>query len=139
LDHQKAISFTADAVLTYNDDKSLHVLLIKRKHEPFKGEWALPGGFVEKDELVIEACRRELLEETGVELEVDLFEFIDYYDAVSRDPRRRTITFAFLTKVSEQPSVLASDDALEAEWFSVEQLPKLAFDHFDIIQDALKL
>lgn len=115
-----------------------HVLLIKRKNPPWQGYYALPGGLVNKDETVIDAAKRELEEETGVKA-TDLKE-IDVYSTPGRDPRGRVVSFAFTTKVNNpEPELKAADDALEAKWFPTEKLPELAFDHKEIIKDALKI
>lgn len=117
-------------------DEDLQVLLIRRDIEPFQGRWALPGGFVRLDETLDEAARRELEEETGVSrlyLE-QLYTFGD----IGRDPRERVVSVAYyaLVKLSDH-RVKAATDAREAAWFSVDDLPKLAFDHDKILQVAL--
>lgn len=139
MNQRQVIFLTADAVLFVNENGRRRVLLIKRRNDPFKNQWALPGGFIEHNELAVQACQRELFEETGVNLSREDLCFVNYYDEISRDPRGRTITFAFASTLTTQPDVLANDDALEADWFFADQLPKLAFDHLQIIQDALQL
>jgi len=111
-------------------------LLIKRLNEPFKSQWAFPGGFVDDDELVVKACQRELKEETGLDLQVEQFNFLNYYDSPNRDPRSRTISFAFVAKINKRVGVKGNDDADEASWFSIYDLPELAFDHFEIFEDV---
>ncbi len=111
------------------------VLLIKRKHDPFAGCWALPGGFVEMDESLDAAGRRELLEETGVVAKklVQLGAFGD----PGRDPRGRTITIAYLAEVDfDKVAARAADDAAEVGWFSLQRPPTLAFDHRNILACA---
>lgn len=111
------------------------ILLIKRKNNPFKDFYALPGGFVEENELLIDAAKRELFEETGIK--ADKLKFIGIFDKVNRDPRGRIITAAYSFKTKELKAK-ASDDALDLKWFDIKKLPKLAFDHNEIIKKALK-
>ena len=118
------------------DDEDLKVLLIKRDLEPFRGRWALPGGFVHVDESLDEAARRELREETGL-ARVYLEQLYTFGD-VDRDPRGRVVSVAYyaLVKLSDH-RVLAATDAREAGWFTVWDAPSLAFDHEGILQAAL--
>jgi 8-oxo-dGTP diphosphatase len=129
-------SVTVDIVVFgYDGGKQLKMLLIERGGEPYKGSWALPGGFVDLDEDLETAALRELEEETGVK---DLFvEQLYTYGAVDRDPRGRVISVAYfsLVNLQDHPAVAASD-ATKAEWFSLNELPDLAFDHSDIIARA---
>ncbi len=111
------------------------VLLIKRKGEPFRGGWALPGGFVDIDETLADAAARELEEETGI-AGVDMRQ-LHAFDDPDRDPRGRTISIAFLAKVEAPPEPTAKSDAAEARWTAVDQLPPMAFDHDAIIALAL--
>lgn len=117
-------------------DDDLQILLIKRDLEPFAGRWALPGGFVRMDETLDEAARRELEEETGVS-RLYLEQLYTFGDR-GRDPRERVVSVAYyaLVKLSDH-RVKAATDAREAAWFSVEDLPRLAFDHEKIVQSAL--
>lgn len=131
------IALTTDAVIFQSIEKNVQLLLIKRKNEPFKGKWALPGGFLEEDELLLDGCKRELEEETS--LKVDVLKEVGIYDAVDRDPRGRMISVVFTASVKNSTAVKAKDDAVEAVWFPVKKLPKLAFDHLKIIKDAAKL
>jgi 8-oxo-dGTP diphosphatase len=110
----------------------LHVLLIERGEAPFLGSWALPGGFVLHDEDLSTAVRRELLEETGIN-PVALWQLGAFGDPL-RDPRGRVVSVAWtaLVRVSEH-SAHASTDAVAAQWFNVEALPELAFDHAQIL------
>ena len=122
---------TVDVVIVTREEKP-RVLLIRRKREPFMGYWALPGGFVDLDEPLDVAARRELLEETGVHAEnlVQLHTFGD----PERDPRGRTISIAYLAVMNvEQIQARAADDASVVGWFSLVRTPKLAFDHKDIL------
>jgi 8-oxo-dGTP diphosphatase len=111
------------------------VLLIRRKHAPFAGCWAIPGGYVEIDEALEDAARRELREETG--LKVDGLEQLYTFGDPGRDPRERTISVAFLTQVAATDAKPhAGDDAAEVGWFSLQKPPALAFDHREILAHA---
>lgn len=111
------------------------LLLIERGGEPFKGCWAIPGGFMDMDETTDQCAIRELEEETG--LRVRDVQLIGVYSKVGRDPRGRTVTAAYLAFVPQPIDVRGQDDAARAEWFPVDALPPLAFDHDDIVRDAL--
>ena len=128
---------TADCVVFVKEGDDLKVLLIERKHDPCKGCWAFPGGFMNIDETTEAAAKRELQEETG--LVVDSVEQIGAYSKVDRDPRERVITVAYYTVLDSVKDVCGQDDAKQARWFSIKQLPKLAFDHEEILQKALEL
>ena len=107
--------------------------MIERGREPFKGKWALPGGFVELDEELETACHRELEEETGIRVgELKQFRA---YGAVNRDPRHRTISVLFYAFTETEILASAGDDAAKAQWFSLDQLPELAFDHQQILDE----
>jgi 8-oxo-dGTP diphosphatase len=113
------------------------VLLIRRMHDPFAGWWAIPGGFVEMDETLEAAARRELKEETG--LTVDGLEQLYTFGDPGRDPRGRTIAVAYLTRVHEKRvRPIAGDDAGEVGWFSLQRPPGLAFDHREILGHVRK-
>jgi 8-oxo-dGTP diphosphatase len=129
-------ALTVDCVVFGFDEGELKVLLIQRGLEPFKGRWALPGGFVRVDETMDEAARRELAEETG--LKSIFLEQLYTFGAVNRDPRERVVSVAYyaLVKLSEHRA-RAATDAANAEWFPVSKTPKLAFDHADILATAL--
>ena len=131
---KQEIAVTVDSVVLCNIKKEFKVLLIKRKNEPFKDQWALPGGFVEHNENLEEAARRELLEETGVK--VNSMEQVSAFGEPGRDPRGRTISIAFLSRIFSEEKPTSGDDAIEAGWFNVKNLPKLAFDHDKIIDVA---
>jgi len=129
-------SYTADCMIFNNFSENFHILLIKRRNEPYRNLWALPGGFVEPDELGMDAAKRELFEETGLENN-SLKEF-HVYDKPGRDPRGRTVTVVFYSFVAEETLLIkAGDDAKEVKWFSLKHLPTLAFDHNEIIDRAL--
>ena len=131
------IQLTVDAVVFTIQQTELKVLLIKRKKPPFKGMYAIPGGFVRDSEETHDAVLRELSEETGVS---DIFlHFFNTYASVGRDPRGRVVSMGYLALISSDKLHLeASTDAEEARWFRYDSLPKLAFDHDDVIRDALK-
>lgn len=123
-------------VLAENSEK---ILLIQRKYEPFKSSWALPGGFVEPDEDLAESAVRELNEEVGILVKPELLKHTGTYGHPSRDPRGRVISVVFMVKLNElahKPQ--AADDAKQVAWFSLNNLPALAFDHTLIIADAIK-
>ncbi len=126
-------ALTVDAIVFVKKGGSALVLLIERGREPFKNLWALPGGFIEMDETLEAACKRELLEETG--LNVEQMTQFKTYDAIDRDPRHRTISVVYFTELNEIQQVEGSDDASQAEWFPVTDLPELAFDHKQIIEE----
>ena len=126
---------TADCIVITKEAEA-KVLLIKRGDEPFKGCWAFPGGFMNMDETTAQCAIRELEEETG--LKVSEVHQIGAYSKVDRDPRGRTVTVAYLAIVDEPLAVNGQDDAAKAQWFLLSALPELAFDHDEIIQDAVK-
>jgi 8-oxo-dGTP diphosphatase len=116
-------------------DKQLKLLLIMRKGEPFRGKWALPGGFVQMDEDLETTARRELAEETGVS--GVYLEQLYTFGAVDRDPRERIITVAYYALIgSDQVVLQAATDAEAVGWFNMDELPPLAFDHLDIVDKA---
>ena len=114
------------------------MLLIRRKHPPFEGHWALPGGFVEPDEPLEAAARRELLEEAGVEPR--LLEQMHTFGDPGRDPRGWTISVAYLAVLGAEERLAlrprAGDDAADVGWFDLAALPPLAFDHAEILAHA---
>lgn len=130
------IFVTVDAVVIRKNGEDNQVLLIKRKKEPFKGGWALPGGFVDEHEDLKVAAKRELQEETGVR--VDFMVQIGAFGKPHRDPRHHTVSIVYLAIVPETTEATGADDAEEAKWFSVKNLPELAFDHADIVNLALQ-
>jgi len=130
-------SVTVDVIIFTLRDNDLQALLVKRGHPPFEGMWAIPGGFVGIDESLEEAALRELEEETGVR---DVYlEQLYTFGNPGRDPRGRVITVAYFALVPADAVQLRSgDDAAETRWWSVYDLPPLAFDHADILAYALK-
>lgn len=117
-------------------DAKGRLLLIRRGHPPFKGQYALPGGFAEIGETIEETCRRELMEETGVK--AGRLELIGVYSNPKRDPRRHTCSVAFLTRVRNAVAK-AGDDAAEVEWVRPSSSLELAFDHAKILEDAMRM
>jgi len=147
-------NFASDIVVIAGVDREQKLLLIRRKHEPFKDYWALPGGFVNSltpqgevfafAETHVQAVQRELQEETGITAQEADFRLIGVYDAFGRDPRaegnQRVVTQAFLYVTSIEPNVQAGDDAADARWFSLSAVLSgdigLAFDHADMLKAA---
>lgn len=126
---------TVDIVVFSIRDEQLKLLLIRRALAPFRGQWALPGGFVQMEEDLEQAARRELQEETGV---TDIFlEQLFSYGNPDRDPRERVISITYFALIPSDRIVLqAATDAEEADWFALDRLPQLAFDHATIVADA---
>jgi len=128
---------TVDTVIFRETDDNIEVLLIQRGHEPFIGMWVCPGGFIDMNEIPEDAAIWELEEEAGLK-EVELFQF-HAYGAINRDPRHRTIAIAYAGFLKNNSiEVKGGDDAAEARWFNIHQLPKLAFDHDQIVADAIE-
>ena len=127
---------TTDAVVFALREGELRVCLVERRKPPFKGRWALPGGFLEMDERAEAGARRELREETG--LAPAALEFLGAYDDPGRDPRGRTISLAFFGVVAPGAEPQGGDDAARAEWAPALTAPPLAFDHDVILADALR-
>ena len=125
----KTPKLTVDGVILENGE----ILLIKRKGEPFKGKWALPGGFVEYNEKVEDAVIREIREETGVNAEIK--ELVGVYSDPKRDPRGHTVSIVFLLNVISG-EIKCGDDACNAKFFNLKKLPDLSFDHDIIISDV---
>ena len=130
---------TVDAAVFGFFGDEVFVLLIRRGHEPFKGKWAIPGGFVEMDEELADAAARELAEETGL-VGVEL-EQIHTFGGLGRDPRGRQITVVYMGVVGEKPAgICGGDDADDARWFNIDRLDEieLGFDHEQVIGFAVK-
>ncbi len=128
-------ALTVDALVFRKPDETWEILLIRRGAEPFIGKWALPGGFVDMDELLETACCRELEEETG--LKIERMEQFKTFDGIDRDPRHRTISVVFSAILEDGQVTNAGDDAREVRWFSLSELPELAFDHALIVAEFL--
>lgn len=142
------IGLTADVILFARIGRNLHVLLIERGNHPYLGRWALPGGFVELEEDLEEAARRELAEETGVLLRPGALQQLGAYGTPGRDPRMRIVTVAFTALVDDLPPTKGGSDAASARFWPVADLnletgeptangPALAFDHHRIVADTL--
>jgi len=127
----KTPKITADGAIL----KDKQILLIKRKNEPFKGMWALPGGFVEYGEKVEDTVIREVFEETG--LKTKIINLAGVYSDPNRDPRGHTITIAYLLEITGG-ELKSGDDATDAKFFNLDDLPELSFDHDIIIKDVVR-
>lgn len=128
---------SADCLVLGWGSGALQLLLIQRGNDPFKGCWALPGGFLDMDENLDVAAKRELTEETGL-ANVSVEQLYTFGD-VGRDPRARVITVAYLAMVRmSDHRAKAADDAVDARWFPLRQLPELAFDHDQIVETLLR-
>ena len=131
------IRLTVDIVVFTITEGRLHVLLVRRGNAPFKGKWAIPGGFVAEGESLEAAARRELVEETGV-ADVYLEQLYTFGDP-GRDPRGRVVTVAYFALISaERVRLRSGTDAAEAGWHPVKSLPPLAFDHGEILEYSLE-
>jgi 8-oxo-dGTP diphosphatase len=129
-------ALTTDAVIFYlKPEDELNILLIQRKNEPFKGKWALPGGFIEERETLEQCVSREVEEETGLS-DIKFYQ-LEAFSQPERDPRHRTITVAFWGFCKNSSNLNPGSDALTAKWFGINELPELAFDHDQIIKKAL--
>lgn len=127
----KSPKLTVDGVIL----KNKNILLIRRKNQPFKGKWALPGGFVEYDEKVEDAVVREIFEETG--LKTNICDLIGVYSDPGRDPRGHVVTLVYLLGITDG-ELKTGDDASEVKFFNLQSLPELAFDHDIIIKDVVR-
>jgi len=130
-------ALTVDCVVFGLDEVDLKVLLIQRGQPPFRGKWAIPGGFVQVDETLEEAARRELEEETGVR--GVFIEQLFTFGAVDRDPRERVVSVAYFALVNlRDHRIRAASDARNAAWFALDDVPSLAFDHDEMLDVAVK-
>lgn len=130
-------ALTTDAVIISKSSNELKILLIQRKKPPFVGYWAFPGGFVDINEPLKDSVARELEEETDLK-NIELKQF-KTYGTLNRDPRGRTVSVVYYGFVDENKvTIKGKDDASEAQWFPISFLPKLAFDHQDILNELLK-
>lgn len=133
------IQVAVDAIVFgYSKDEGVSILLIKRKYDPYKGSWAIPGGFVLDDESLEDAVARELQEETGVK--INYLEQLYTFGKPDRDPRTRILSVAYfgLVKSNQFEKLKATTDAEAAEWFNFNHFPKLAFDHKKILSVAIE-
>jgi len=134
---EQSIKLSVDAVVFGYEEGNISVLLIKRKYNPFKGQWAIPGGFVENDESLEDAVERELFEETGIK--INYLEQLYTFGKQNRDPRGRVVSIAYFGLVRPNAFKLyASTDAEQAQWFNINDLPKLSFDHKEILKTAIE-
>ena len=124
-------SITVDGILIKNHQ----ILLIQRKNQPFKGKWALPGGFVEYGEKTEDTVVREVLEETGLKTKIN--QLAGVYSDPDRDPRGHTITVAYILDIIDG-ELVAGDDASDVKFFNLKELPELSFDHSKIINEVLQ-
>lgn len=129
----KTPALTVDCVVL---DRQQRLLVVRRGNPPFKGMYALPGGFVDIGEAVEDACRRELLEETGVR--AGKLQLVGVYSDPKRDPRGHTCSVAFLTRI-QRASAKAGDDAAAVEWIENWSRAEMAFDHARILADAKRM
>ena len=129
----KTPGLAADCVVF---DANNRVLLIRRKHPPFKGQYALPGGFVDIGETVEDACRRELMEETSVK--AGRLRLVGVYSDPKRDPRSHNVSVVFMTRVA-RATPAAGDDAAAAEWVKDWRKVDMAFDHAKVVADAARM
>lgn len=154
-DKWKKPSLTSDICIITNDTENKKLLLIRRGNHPDLGKWALPGGFAQAGESIEETASRELEEETAIRMSTSKLRLVGVYSKPGRDPRDWTVSVAFLAEVDEKSvKPIAGDDAAEAGWFTINETEgrvmlscgdntldskELAFDHADILRDALKL
>lgn len=129
------IFLTVDIILTRQFNSKTEVLLIQRLNEPFRNNWALPGGFVDKGEDLEPAAKRELLEETSISIK-SLTQF-KTYGKPGRDPRGDMVSVVFYAEVAANVIAQAADDAKDVRWFPMDDLPELAFDHAEILRDFI--
>ncbi len=130
-------ALTVDCAIFCKSNQGYHVLLIERANAPFQGKWAFPGGFVDMDEDLETAAYRELKEETDFEgIKLDQYRT---YGTVNRDPRGRTVSVVYTSIIErdELPAVKGGDDAAQAQWMAISDLPELAFDHYIIMNEVL--
>lgn len=129
-------AITTDIVVENRIGKEIEILLIQRKKNPWKYMWALPGGHFDvlTDPSIVFCAKRELKEETNLDIDISKFQFIDIRDKIDRDPRGRYVTFIFKVPYNGG-EIIASDDALDYKWFNINDLPEMAADHYNIIWD----
>lgn len=129
-------AITADCLVFASAGGKDALLLIERKNDPYRGFWAFPGGFMNIDETAEAAARRELEEETG--LKIGNLRQVGAFSKVDRDPRERVVSIVYYTVLDMCVPVRGSDDACQARWFRLSDLPSLAFDHSEILRQTLQ-
>ena len=130
------IKLAVDAIVFGYENKQLYILLIKQKYDPFKNQWALPGGLVKDSETLQNAVYRELKEETGIKVDY-LEQLYTFGDDINRDPRNRVVSVSYFALANPDKLVLKADtDAEDAQWFPIDHIPPLAFDHENIVKVA---
>ncbi|MFN2443713.1 MAG: NUDIX domain-containing protein [Thermoanaerobaculia bacterium] len=134
-DHPRP-AVTADIALFRHAGEAWEILLVQRARDPFKGSWALPGGFVDEMEPIEAAAARELKEECGIE-GIELWQFRAFGDP-HRDPRGHTISIGFMGVARKPLNERAADDTASVRWFPIKALPELAFDHSEIVAAAVE-
>ncbi|MGJ8549568.1 NUDIX hydrolase [Winogradskyella wichelsiae] len=135
--NKQSIRLSVDAVVFGYEEDHISIVLIKRKYEPFKGQWAIPGGFALNDESLEAAVERELQEETGIK--INYLEQLYTFGNPNRDPRGRVVSVAYFGLVRPDAfKIVAATDAEQVQWFSINDLPELAFDHKHILEKAIK-
>lgn len=130
-------ALTVDAAVFRKQAELTQILLIQRKNPPFQGGWALPGGFVDMNETLETAVARELHEETGIQ-NIELKQ-MHAFSTLGRDPRGPTVSVVFLGILKDDQQVVAGDDAGDAKWVNIDNLPSLAFDHDEVIEMAVSV
>lgn len=138
MEFEQKINIAVDAIVFGYSQNSLNILLIKQKFGELKNQWALVGGFVKNDETLTDAVNRELKEEAGIKVNY-LEQLYTFGDNINRDPRFRVVSVAYFALVNSTKLILTADtDAEDAKWFPINDLPKLAFDHNEILKTAHK-
>ena len=125
---------TVDCVVIANEE----LLLIKRKKDPFEGYWALPGGLMEVGETAEAAAVRELFEETSLDIAQDSLKLIGVFSNPCRDPRGHLVSIAFQSRLRKKQEVVGMNDAIDARWHPLSELPDIAFDHSEIVELAVR-
>lgn len=131
---EQNIRLAVDAVVFGYQKDQLYILLVEQRYGPNQGKWVLPGGFVKNDEPLVEAVRRELMEEAGIQVNY-LEQLHTFGDEIHRDPRFRVVSVAYFALVNPANFILKADtDAVDAKWFDIQNVPSVGYDHASIIQ-----